>query len=349
MSPYKNFEDQQRNQREYYQKNKEEKREYSKQRHLINREENLKKMRERYRNKKGSTKKSLESISLSGEIWKSIVVDGKVHPWYSVSTMGRVASHFGNKPKSASKYVPGRGAGFKGWDRSYDPEYCRLIKPAPSYKNNHDPNKRNVYGNKLKVGDRIIMCTRVSIRFPWNFFKDINMYGSEYQYPIQGLESNMNGKCCQRTMAIHKLVANTHMSVDDFPPERIADTYDDIHDFIITHYTLSPRPGAFWDEMRSIGIKEKHHELIRQKYVDQRNSFAGATQTRSLFPDYMWLQMAVDWDIDVSDWPMYPKLNSTDIDFVEEYINKMETTTLAACNRFPNNYAFLKETVFNGG
>ena len=130
---------------------------------------------------------------------------------------------------------------------------------------------------------------------------------------------------------------------------RIADTYDDIHDFIITHYTLSPRPGAFWDEMRSIGIKEKHHELIRQKYVDQRNSFAGATQTRSLFPDYMWLQMAVDWDIDVSDWPMYPKLNSTDIDFVEEYINKMETTTLAACNRFPNNYAFLKETVFNGG
>lgn len=130
---------------------------------------------------------------------------------------------------------------------------------------------------------------------------------------------------------------------------RIADTYDDIHDFIITHYTLSPRPGAFWDEMRSIGIKEKHHELIRQKYVDQRNSFAGATQTRSLFPDYMWLQMAVDWDIDVSDWPMYPKLNSTDIDFVEEYINKMETTTLAACDRFPNNYAFLKETVFNGG
>ena len=65
MSPYKNFEDQQRNQREYYQKNKEEKIEYSKQRHLINREENLRKMRERYKKKKGSTKQSLESASMS--------------------------------------------------------------------------------------------------------------------------------------------------------------------------------------------------------------------------------------------------------------------------------------------
>ena len=270
MSPYKNFEDQQRNQREYYQKNKEEKREYSKQRHLINREENLKKMRKRYRNKKGSTKKSLESISLSGEIWKSIVVDGKVHPWYSVSTMGRVASHFGNKPKAASKYVPGRGAGFKGWDRSYDPEYCRLIKPAPSYKNNHDSNKRNVYGNKLKVGDKIIMCTRATIRFPWDFFKDINMYGSEYQYPIQGLEGNMNGKCCQRTMAIHKLVANTHMPVDNFPPERIADAYDSLPELVkqwiretvvINHINHDPTDNRI-ENLEYVTPRENTHKAI---------------------------------------------------------------------------------------
>ena len=270
MSPYKNFEDQQRNAREYYQKNKEEILSKQRQRHLINREENLRKMRERYRKNKGSTKKSLESISLSGEIWKSIVVDGKVHPWYSVSTMGRVASHFGNKPKAASKYVPGRGAGFKGWDRSYDPEYCRLIKPAPSYKNNHDSNKRNVYGNKLKVGDKIIMCTRASIRFPWDFFKDINMYGSEYQYPIQGLESDMNGKCCQRTMAIHKLVANTHMSVDDFPPERIADAYDSLPELVkqwiretvvINHINHDPTDNRI-ENLEYVTPRENTHKAI---------------------------------------------------------------------------------------
>ena len=139
MSPY-NKEASKR----YYEKNKEKIAERSKQRHLINREENLRKMRERYKQKKGSTKQSLESISLPGEIWKSVVVDGKVHPWYSVSTMGRVASHFGSKAVGS-----GRSPGFKGWDRSYDPKYCRLTKPAASYKNNHDPNKRDVYGLSL--------------------------------------------------------------------------------------------------------------------------------------------------------------------------------------------------------
>ena len=269
---YKNEEDRKRWSKEYYQKNREKRMEYSKQHHLINREENLKKMRARYKDKKGSTKQSLESISLPGEIWKSIVVDGKVHPWYSVSTMGRVASHFGNKPKSTSKYVPGRGAGFKGWDRSYDPEYCRLIKPAPSYKNNHDPNKRDVYGNTLKVGDKIIMCTRVSIRLPWDFFKDINMYGSEYQYPIQGLESDMNGKCCQRTMAIHKLVAAAHMSVDDFPPKRIADGYASLPEnvkqwiretVIINHIDHDPTNNDI-SNLEYVTPRENCHKAVEQ-------------------------------------------------------------------------------------
>ena len=237
---------------------------------MIEREERLRKMRERYKQKKGSTKQSLESISLPGEIWKSIIVDGKTHPWYSVSTMGRVASHFGNK--SMGKTLSPKLPGFKGWDRSYDPEYCRLIKPAPSYKNNHDPNKRDVYGNKLKVGDKIIMCTRATIRFPWDFFKDINMYGSEYQYPIQGLESNMNGKCCQRTMAIHKLVANTHMSVDDFPPSRIADIYSSLPEsvkqwiretVVINHINHDPTDNRVAN-LEYVTPRENCHKAVKQ-------------------------------------------------------------------------------------
>ena len=237
---------------------------------LINREENLKKMRARYKDKKGSTKQSLESISLPGEIWKPIVIDGKVHHWYSVSTKGRVVSHFANKSivQTLSPKLPG----FKGWDRSYDPEYCRLIKPAPSYKNNHDPNKRDIYGNTLKVGDKIIMCTRVSIRLPWDFFKDINMYGSEYQYPIQGLESGMNGKCCQRTMSIHKLVANTHMSVDDFPPERISDCYHSLPEsvkqwlrekVIINHIDHDPTNNDI-SNLEYVTPRENCHKAVKQ-------------------------------------------------------------------------------------
>jgi len=169
-------------------------------------------------------KVSLESISLPGEVWKSIVVDGKVHPWYSVSTMGRCASHFGQE-----KLFPSDPKS-KSMDRSHNLNWCRILKPSYSYKNNHDPNKRDAYGNEVKVKQKIIFCTRISVRFPWDFFHDINMHGSEHQYPKQGLQSSYNGEKCQRTIAVHKLVAATHMSVDEYPPERIAKSYPSLPD-----------------------------------------------------------------------------------------------------------------------
>lgn len=233
---------------------------------MIDRAERVRKIKANYTEKKLSTKRPLSALpdSTPDEVWKSIVVDGKVHPWYSVSNKGRVASHFGNKRQ--------RKPGFKGIDRSYDPEYCRLVTPSPSYKNNHDPNKRDVYGNRLKVGDQIIQCTRVSVRLPWDFHKDINMYGSEYQYPIQGKESDMNGKCCQRTMAIHKLVAATHMSVDDFPPKRIADKYASLPEnvkqwiretVIINHINHDPTDNRV-ENLEYVTMRQNTHKAVEQ-------------------------------------------------------------------------------------
>ena len=215
-----------------------------------------------------SSKKSLESISLPGEVWKSSVVDGKVHPWYSVSNKGRVASHFGNKRLQKYTSKPG----FVGWDRTYDPEYCRILKAAPAYKINYNKDKRNVYGAPVKVGDKIIQCMRVSMRFPWDFFKDINMYGSEYQYPIQGLESAMNGKCCQRTIAIHKVVANTHMSVDDFPPERIADDYPSlpenvkqwIRETVIINHIDHDCSNNCVENLEYVTMRQNTHAAVKQ-------------------------------------------------------------------------------------
>lgn len=233
---------------------------------MIDRAEKFRKIKATYTEKKGSTKRPLSALpgSTPDEVWKSIVVDGKVHPWYSVSNKGRVASHFGNKRQNKP--------GFKGIDRSYDPEYCRLIRPALSYKTNHNKNKRDVYGNHLKAGEQIIQGTRVSIRLPWDFFKDINMYGSEYQYPIQGLESDMNGKCCQRTMAIHKLVAATHMSVDDFPPKRIADGYASLPEnikqwiretVIINHINHDPTDNRV-ENLEYVTMRENTHKAVEQ-------------------------------------------------------------------------------------
>ena len=127
-------------------------------------------------------------------------------------------------------------------------------------------------GNTLKVGDKIISCTRMTVRLPWDFFHDINMYGSEYQYPIQGKESNMNGKCVQRTISIHKLVANAHMSVDDFPPERIADVYHTLPEsvkqwiretVIINHINHDPTDNRV-ENLEYVTPRENCHKAIKQ-------------------------------------------------------------------------------------
>ena len=216
------------------------------------------------------SKRSLESISLPGEVWKSSVVDGKVHPWYSVSNKGRIASHFGNKPRG-STLCP-KKSGFAGWDRSYDPEYCKILKPGHAYKTNKNPNKRNVYGSPLKVGDKIISAMRVSFRLPHDFFLDINMYGSEYQYPIQGTQGQNNGNCCQRTMAVHKLVANTHMSVDEFPPKRISKSYpylpEDVKQWIretviINHIDHDVSNNCV-DNLEYVTMRQNTHAAIKQ-------------------------------------------------------------------------------------
>jgi hypothetical protein len=70
------------------------------------------------------------------EIWKNVVVEGKEHPWYSVSNFGNIVSHL----------RPGTG--------KYDPNYIRVMKPV---------------SRGGKDGRRHL---RVKLFFPENFFED---------------------------------------------------------------------------------------------------------------------------------------------------------------------------------
>ena len=261
--PYKNPEEKKAKAKIYYQKNKEHKKAYSKKYHAENREKKNEACRNRYARTRGSTRRSLQSISLPGEIWKSIVVDGKVHVWFSVSNYGRVASHYGAKRTG----IPG----FRGLDRSYDPDYCRLLKPAHAYKTNHNKDKKTVKGIPVKVGEKIISAMRISVRFPHDFFDDINLYGSEYKYPVQGMVGAANGKCVQRTMSIHKLVANTHMPVDEFPPERLSDEYPSlpesvkqwIRETVIINHIDHDTSNNHVDNLEYVTPRQNCHEAIK--------------------------------------------------------------------------------------
>ena len=123
------------------------------------------------------------------EEWRAIIVDGKELPWYSVSNLGNVRSHLQNK-----------SLGNNGFDRSYNPNFSKDLKLV-----------------EQKNRDGSLINLKVTIHFPDDFFED-------YQYKkIRPHDSNVVRKC-----SVHELVMGAFRPMDDYPPDRLKDCWDDI-------------------------------------------------------------------------------------------------------------------------
>ena len=129
---------------------------------------------------------------LGPEVWLNIVVDGKVHTWYSVSNYGRVASHIMAR-------ALGRGS---GCERFINPDQYNLLKG----KINSQSDGKN------------IACVEHMLLFPCDFFTD-------YSYAVH--PSSVNGNVT-RTVKQHSLVIDTHHSIDKHPPTRLVECWDTI-------------------------------------------------------------------------------------------------------------------------
>lgn len=123
------------------------------------------------------------------EEWRKIVVDGKVHHWYSVSNLGRVKTHLQNKS---------RGVG-KGFDRSYNENYEKILKPKIK-----------------KRGGASYYSFSVNIAFPEDFFED-------YQYAKNTKSSNVT-----KEMYVHQLVMHTFRPIEKYPPKTLEKCWDDV-------------------------------------------------------------------------------------------------------------------------
>jgi hypothetical protein len=121
---------------------------------------------------------------------------------------------------------------------------------------------------------------------------------------------------------------------------------DDIADFILIHYTLSPRnKNSFWKRMNDLGRKENHVDLVYEKYMNRNNSMAMAMEGRSMFPDYMWAQLAHSWGVDISKW------NFDQILPLHLKLSKMHFTHLEAKHRMisetrENSFEWMKSNIF---
>ena len=127
--------------------------------------------------------------------------------------------------------------------------------------------------------------------------------------------------------------------------EKMKYTIDDIADFILVHYTLSSRTDtAFWNDMRDLGKKLNHKSLVWEKYCDERNSMYSATIGYTMFPDYMWGQLAASWDV----LDEFKKdLNSLTYKLANNHYRFIEQKHNIISDNLDNNYQWHKQNIFD--
>ena len=169
---------------------------------------------------------------LVSEVWRTLIVDGKEHPWYSVSNFGRVRSHL---------QVVSRGP--KGFTTIYNPYFSKDLALV-----------------KNKRGDGSLAKIRVSLQFPEDFFED-------YQYRRKrDTDSNTNKPC-----DLHQLVMGAFRPMDDYPPDKLKDCWNDI-----------PEDAKTWIK-QTVTINHIDHDPTNNhvdnlEYVTQRENSRAAVK-----------------------------------------------------------------------
>ena len=193
------------------------------------------------------------------EEWRTVVVDGKEHPWYSVSNLGNVRSHL----------QPIRGG------KKYNPHFYKDLKPCE------------------KNRDGSIAALRFSIYFPEDFFED-------YQYKkIRPHDPNVIRAC-----SAHELVMEAFRPMDNYPPDRLKDCWDDIPEEakrwikespIINHKNHNPSDNSV-DNLEYVTAKENTRAAVKHYGGNMRNKGKQKDDEFIVFTDPKWNPLYQEWE-----------------------------------------------------
>ena len=115
-----------------------------------------------------------------------------------------------------------------------------------------------------------------------------------------GFVEPMEANAIWHTLAtVHRAIDTIRYQNNNLFDDIIPAGFDDTALFILVHYTLCNKgTNKFWQDMRKIGVRDNHADLVYKKYKD--NTLEYVSHWYSMFPDYMWAQLATSWDCDMS-------------------------------------------------
>jgi len=159
---------------------------------------------------------------------------------------------------------------------------------------------------------------------------------------IEPLEANSLYIITNSIRRLHAAMEGDRLNFSSYNA-RMTYTIDDIADFILVHYTLSQRQDTeFWKDMSALGRDLKHKELVFEKINHKFNTMKSSISGYTLFPDYMWMQLAISWGLEV------PKrnLDVATIQLSLEHFNYFEKKHKMISNLCEPNYEWHKKNIF---
>ena len=240
------------------------------------------------------------------EVWRTVVVDGKKHPWYSVSNFGNVRTHLQNIPLGP----------YKGFDRSFNPNFYKQLSP-----------------DKVKNRDGSLSKMRVTLHFPEDFFEDYQ-YGKKRDGDLR----------VQRQCFVHKLVMEAFRPMDEYPPDRLEDCWNDIPEdaktwikqtVIINHIDHYPS-NNYLDNLEYVTPRENSRAAVKH--------YGGNLANKNKKDD--WLKV-----IDPVFNPLLQEWEDTEIQFIgeegEKYYNMFEEIAKERGKSVSEVYSDLIENAFD--
>ena len=200
------------------------------------------------------------------EEWRTVVIDGKEHPWYSVSNLGNIRSHLQNISLGSHR----------GFDRSFNPNLCKDLTPIERKKPN---------GSLSRL--------EIKFQFPEDFFED-------YQYgKNRDDDSNVRKPCL-----VHQLVMAAFRPMDEYPPDRLKDCWNDIPEdaktwiketVYINHIDHDPSNNRV-DNLEYVTPRENTRAAVKHYGGNTANKGKQNDDEFIVFTDPKWNPLYQEWE-----------------------------------------------------
>jgi tryptophan halogenase len=168
---------------------------------------------------------------------------------------------------------------------------------------------------------------------------------------IEPMEANMIGTTINSIWTLTNLMKDVK-SVKEINWKEynriMSENFDNVADFIHVHYTLTQREDTeFWRAMKDQGVKLKHDEFVIQQYIDAKNTMSETAKGTCFFPDYMWIELAASWGLDLSKWPR-KVVSKEELELAELHFAYLKKNIETASKQFPSYLDYMRANIFKG-